>query len=206
MRKAVGRLSIGRLEQHRRRVSLTVHRRFFSRKSTAQESDVQINFDKNYYAALGVSPTADVKSIRKAYHQSALKYHPDRTLHLPQSQARKAAREFREISEAYRILADDSLRNVYDESSKHVEVLVDDYTFDPYYSDAVNEKVRENYQLFVEKLPRKKVVEKPNLWLHLGAFVGGLAMVLCGLQALAAGGQDQHWKVYPCKPSEEETW
>ena len=54
------------------------------------------------YRLLGVRPDADVEEIRAAYHQAALKYHPDAYPGDPD----EGARLFREATEAYeRVLA-----------------------------------------------------------------------------------------------------
>ena len=63
---------------------------------------------KDYYAILGVRKTADASEIKKKFRQLALKYHPDRNL------GNKAAEaKFKEISEAYDVLADEDKRAKY---------------------------------------------------------------------------------------------
>ncbi|OFZ15330.1 MAG: molecular chaperone DnaJ [Bdellovibrionales bacterium RBG_16_40_8] len=64
---------------------------------------------KDYYDILGVSKGSDKESIKKAYRQMAMKYHPDRN---PGDHAAEA--KFKEASEAYGVLSDDSKRSRYD--------------------------------------------------------------------------------------------
>jgi molecular chaperone DnaJ len=63
--------------------------------------------DKDYYAVLGVSPTASDKEITRAYRKLAKQYHPDAN---PGSEER-----FKEISAAYDVLGDEAKRKEYDE-------------------------------------------------------------------------------------------
>ncbi|NJK54945.1 MAG: DnaJ domain-containing protein [Pleurocapsa sp. SU_5_0] len=64
---------------------------------------------KDYYAILGVNQTANNSEIKQKFRQLALKYHPDR------NQGNKAAEsKFKEISEAYEVLADVDKRKKYD--------------------------------------------------------------------------------------------
>jgi molecular chaperone DnaJ len=57
--------------------------------------------EKDFYATLGVSKTADDAEIKKAYRKLARKYHPD------QNQGdEKAEAKFKEIGEAYAVLSD----------------------------------------------------------------------------------------------------
>jgi molecular chaperone DnaJ len=63
---------------------------------------------KNYYAILGVSPTATFDEIRSAYRQRARQYHPD--------YFGKDSEPFLGIQEAYDVLADPSNRSSYDRS------------------------------------------------------------------------------------------
>ncbi|WP_032092917.1 MULTISPECIES: molecular chaperone DnaJ [Pasteurellaceae] len=65
---------------------------------------------KDYYEVLGVERNADEKAIKKAYKRLAMKYHPDRT------KGDKASEEkFKEVNEAYEILADKEKRAAYDQ-------------------------------------------------------------------------------------------
>jgi curved DNA-binding protein len=65
---------------------------------------------KDYYAVLGVEKTASTEAIKKAYRKLAVKYHPDK------NPGDKAAEErFKEITEAYAVLADADKRRQYDQ-------------------------------------------------------------------------------------------
>ncbi len=64
---------------------------------------------KDYYAILGVAPSASEEEIRKAYRRLALEYHPDRN---PDDAG--AEDKFKEISEAYAVLMDKQKRAQYD--------------------------------------------------------------------------------------------
>ncbi len=65
---------------------------------------------KDYYATLGVLPTAEDVVIRAAYKALAQRYHPDRN---PSDKA-EATRRMAEINEAYAILSDPARRREYD--------------------------------------------------------------------------------------------
>src|SRR5919199_1938806 len=65
---------------------------------------------KDYYAVLGVSPTAAQDEIKKQYRRLAKQYHPDANKDDP-----KAAERFKEISEAYQVLGDEEKRKQYDD-------------------------------------------------------------------------------------------
>ncbi|MHB8074834.1 DnaJ C-terminal domain-containing protein [Desulfosporosinus fructosivorans] len=65
---------------------------------------------KDYYVALGVSPDADEKTIKKAYQKLAKKYHPDVN---PGDKAAEA--KFKDAMEAYQAISDPEKRRKYDE-------------------------------------------------------------------------------------------
>jgi len=63
----------------------------------------------DYYKTLGVEKTASTDEIKKSYRKLALKFHPDRN-----KGNKEAEEKFKEISEAYAVLADDEKRKQYD--------------------------------------------------------------------------------------------
>ena len=67
--------------------------------------------EKDYYAALGVAKTATAADIKKAYRKLARDLHPDKK---PGDAA--AEERFKEVSEAYDVLSDDTKRREYDEA------------------------------------------------------------------------------------------
>ena len=65
---------------------------------------------KNYYAVLGVLPTATIGEIKSAYRSRVKQFHPD---HYGRNSA-----PFLRIQEAYEILVDPASRGSYDRSLK----------------------------------------------------------------------------------------
>ena len=66
---------------------------------------------RDYYEVLGVEKGADERSIKKAYRKLARKHHPDASDESPEV----AEKKFKEISEAYEVLADSEKRSRYDQ-------------------------------------------------------------------------------------------
>lgn len=64
---------------------------------------------KDHYRTLGVPDNASEQDIKLAYRRLAKRYHPD-----VNAGAKGAEERFKEITEAYNILSDFSLRRVYD--------------------------------------------------------------------------------------------
>jgi molecular chaperone DnaJ len=64
---------------------------------------------RDYYDILGVSKDAGADEIKKAYRQTALRYHPDRN-----PGDREAEEQFKEAAEAYEVLSDREKRRIYD--------------------------------------------------------------------------------------------
>jgi len=67
--------------------------------------------EKDYYAALGVPKTATAAEIKKAYRKLARQHHPDANKGDAASEEK-----FKEISEAYDVLSDETKRKDYDEA------------------------------------------------------------------------------------------
>ncbi|UCE73728.1 MAG: molecular chaperone DnaJ [Methanomassiliicoccales archaeon] len=65
---------------------------------------------RDYYEVLGVEKTASKDEIKKVYRKLAKKYHPDMNKDNP----KEAEEKFKEISEAYGVLSDDTKRRQYD--------------------------------------------------------------------------------------------
>jgi molecular chaperone DnaJ len=64
---------------------------------------------RDYYEVLGLSRTASVDEIKKAYRKLAVKYHPDKN-----PGDAEAEEKFKEAAEAYGVLSDDEKRGRYD--------------------------------------------------------------------------------------------
>ena len=64
---------------------------------------------KNYYEVLGVSKSASMEDIKKAFRKLAFQYHPDR------NKSKVAEERFKTINEAYQVLSDSKTRSQYDQ-------------------------------------------------------------------------------------------
>ena len=88
---------------------------------TVQCVSIPRQFESNdYYEVLGLSKRfAPTKQIKKAYHQLALKYHPDKVENQSDNnEQEKSEAIFIKISEAYDVLSDERLKDIYDKYGK----------------------------------------------------------------------------------------
>ncbi len=69
-----------------------------------------MNHKRDYYEVLGVARSASEQEIKSAYRKLALQYHPDRN---PDNHE-ESTEKFKEITEAYSVLADAQKRAAYD--------------------------------------------------------------------------------------------
>uniref|UniRef100_A0A0K0EFI1 Chaperone protein DnaJ n=1 Tax=Strongyloides stercoralis TaxID=6248 RepID=A0A0K0EFI1_STRER len=67
-----------------------------------------LRLSKDYYKILGVDKKASAKEIKKAYYKLAKQYHPD------VNKDKSAPEKFRELTQAYEVLSDESKRAHYD--------------------------------------------------------------------------------------------
>jgi len=67
--------------------------------------------DADYYSVLGVPRGTSKEEVKKAYRRLAKKYHPD----LNKDNPKVAEEKFKQLSEAYEVLADDDKRKIYDQ-------------------------------------------------------------------------------------------
>lgn len=68
------------------------------------------NQNENYYDILGVSSTASIEEIKKAYRKLSLELHPDRHNNNPTK-----AEKYKKVTAAYNILSNSSEKKNYDE-------------------------------------------------------------------------------------------
>ncbi|MGB5918751.1 molecular chaperone DnaJ [Arcobacter sp.] len=69
--------------------------------------------DIDYYELLEVTKSADKSTIKKAYRQMAMKYHPDKN-----PDDKEAEEKFKAINEAYQVLSDEEKKALYDRYGK----------------------------------------------------------------------------------------
>ena len=71
-----------------------------------------LQYDKNndYYKLMGVSPTDDLKAIKKSYYKLAQQYHPDKA-----GDCKESMEKFKKISQAYEVLSDEQMKARYDQ-------------------------------------------------------------------------------------------
>ncbi|MBN1517486.1 DnaJ domain-containing protein [Candidatus Sumerlaeota bacterium] len=72
--------------------------------------------ERTYYQILKVSKDSPIREVKRAYHQLARKYHPDKASSTEEQQ--QFEEEFALISEAYNVLKDDDRRKEYDAKLK----------------------------------------------------------------------------------------
>src|SRR6185312_3972996 len=69
----------------------------------------EIMSKRDYYDVLGLSKSASKDEIRKAYRKLSKMYHPDL------NKEADAEEKFKEITEAYEVLSDDTKKSQYDQ-------------------------------------------------------------------------------------------
>ena len=114
---------------------------------------------EDYYKILGVERNADDQTIKKAYRNLAMKYHPDRN----QGDA-KAEKRFKDLNEANDVISDEEKRAAYDRfghaafeqggasSGGFEQVLIDHgYEKYDYKSNDINKLIETNNIKMIDK-------------------------------------------------------
>ena len=73
----------------------------------------------SHYDVLGIPRSAGTEVIRRAYHQQARAWHPDRFVSRPSAEADKAEDAMRDVNEAFRVLGNAERRRDYDNELIH---------------------------------------------------------------------------------------
>ncbi len=68
----------------------------------------------DHYKILGVAPSADAESIRRAYHEEARRWHPDGFSGRSAAELAEAEASMRSVNEAWRVLGDKTRRAEFD--------------------------------------------------------------------------------------------
>jgi len=109
-----------------------------------------MDITKDYYAILGLVPSAEETVIRAAYKALAHRYHPDRN----QSHAAEAGRKMAELNEARDALLDPIKRKQYDQArganTKDSDGYLEDEQTDP---PPEYDPLEEDWRLIVKYYP-----------------------------------------------------
>ena len=105
--------------------------------------------NKDYYAILGVHPTAEKAVIEAAYKALAKRYHPD----MNRDNSDEAKRRMQEINEAYSILSDSNKRKEYDKAKGEGAQQGEDYFRGQEESEPDYDPLEENWEIALEYYP-----------------------------------------------------
>lgn len=106
-----------------------------------------MNPSKDYYAILGVLPSAEDIVIRAAYKALAQRYHPDRFA----GSAAEATRKMADLNEAYDVLNDPIKRAKYDELRGNESAFADDEGETTF--DEIDQEVKSDWQIACDYFP-----------------------------------------------------
>ena len=75
------------------------HQQYQERKRSSADT-----YDKDPYRVLGIDSSATDEEVKKAYRRMAMKYHPDRVADMSEEIQQNAAKQMKEINEAYEVI------------------------------------------------------------------------------------------------------
>lgn len=109
-----------------------------------------MNMNKDYYAILGVLPSAEHAVIKAAWRALSMMYHPDKY----DGDSDFANEQMRRINEAAEVLLDSKLRSQYDQiRSAKVKSRYDDDNQNHQYTDSSDDSVSPQWKVAVEHFP-----------------------------------------------------
>lgn len=77
-----------------------------------------VHFRRDFYKILGVSRSATLHEIKKAYRKNAKELHPDKNQGDPSADAK-----FKDLGAAYEVLSDEEKRKKYDRYDLVISVM-----------------------------------------------------------------------------------
>ncbi len=80
----------------------------------------------DYYAILGLDPSASQESIKVAFRRLAWEHHPDRKMHSTETEKTSQSIDIVQLNEAYSVLSNAKRRREYDESLRIRGILAKD--------------------------------------------------------------------------------
>ncbi len=131
----------------------------------------------NYYALLGLHPSASPIEVRRAYRELSKIYHPD-TTELPTD---TATQKFRQINEAYATLSNPERRGAYDQKIGYSRLSVIQQP--PGFNTPVNQP-RRTYSSSAYLDPSDRPLSAGEIF---ALFILGLTFIGCLLLAIAIG-------------------
>jgi len=151
---------------------------------------------KDYYSILGVSKTATLQEITKAYRKLALKYHPDR------SGGNEAM--FKEIVEAHEVLSDSYHRQNYDILSQGAEQFPGrGIDYEGPSANIIDSRANSTRNDFHREIQlRQQAAEEINSFLHSRNYFSS------GMYLIVEGGGYGNWnnKIWEIEFSEVENY
>ena len=141
---------------------------------------------RDLYAVLGLrrEDAPDARAIKKAYHRTALRLHPDKNVDDP-----SAASKFQTLQRVYGVLSDEQKRKVYDETGRVDDAELGGEEFQNlynYYRSVYKEVTTEDIEAF-EKTYRGSEEEKKDVLECYERYEGDMtrvfAWVMCSEEA-----------------------
>ena len=111
---------------------------------------------RTFYQRLRISSNASQEAISAAFKKLALRYHPDKVIHLDEEAQKSALRKMQSISEAFAALRDPSLRELYDRCLRErLDFTVESVGYTGGKLDTVEQAIAEPYvSEYLEKVTR----------------------------------------------------